>query len=51
LQKILGEDYQKYYEFHNGNMQLIAEEALGHILKDNLLKYQIKADTPNKDLI
>lgn len=38
LQEILGNQYQDTYDYHNGDMQLIAEEAVGQILKDNLLK-------------
>lgn len=40
LMAILGADYNDVYDFHNGNMQEIAEEAAGHILQYNLLKNQ-----------
>jgi len=36
LQKLLGNDYQDIYDFYNGNEELMAEEALGHILRDKL---------------
>ena len=42
LRQILGEkDYEDTYEFYDGNIKLIAEEALGHILQ-NKLKSPVK---------
>lgn len=37
LRSILGNDYQDVYDFYNGDMDLIAEEALGHILQNELI--------------
>ena len=48
IEQILGEDYQDVYDYHNGNMDAIAEEALGHVLRDNLLKNT--TPTPNPSL-
>lgn len=38
LKEILGNDYQDVYDFYDGNTELIAEEALGHLLQEQLLK-------------
>ena len=46
--QILGEDYQDVYDFYDGNVDLIVEEALGHILQKNLLTTTI--ETNNKSL-
>lgn len=48
IEQILGEDYQDVYDYHNGNMDAVAEEALGHVLRDNLLKNT--TPTPNPSL-
>ncbi len=37
LRLILGDDYEDVYKFSNGNLELVAEEALGHILQQSLL--------------
>lgn len=37
LKALLGEDYQDIYDFHEGDLSLVAEEALGHILQEQLL--------------
>lgn len=37
LKAILGDHYTDIYNFYNGDMSLVAEEALGHILQKNLL--------------
>lgn len=37
LKLILGKDYEDVYNFSNGNLDLVAEEALGHILQQTLL--------------
>lgn len=43
LRDILGDDYEDTLNFYDGDMEKVAEEALGHILQDYLL------DTVNKD--
>ena len=40
LQTVLGEEYQDTYDFHDGNMEMMAEEALGKLLRDNLVAEQ-----------
>ena len=42
LRKVLGDDYQDVYDYHNGNLELIAEEALGQLLQKNLIAQQIE---------
>lgn len=37
LKLILNEDYQDIYNFYEGDLYLMAEEALGHILQNKLL--------------
>lgn len=46
-QKVLGASYQDVYDFHNGDMELVAEEALAHLLQDSLIK---PAETTNNSL-
>lgn len=41
LQTILKDQYQDVYDFYNGNLELIAEEALGHILQEKLLQTEV----------
>lgn len=41
LRDILGSQYEDTVEFHNGDMSLVAEEALGKLLQKNL-KYTIQ---------
>ena len=36
LMQILGSDYDDVFNFYDGNLNLMAEEALGHILRDRL---------------
>ena len=48
LKTILKEQYEEVYEYHNGNLDLIAEEALGQILQKNLVANSIQ--TPNQSL-
>ncbi len=50
IRQILEDEYDRYVNFHEGNMSLVAEEALGHVLKDNLLKENIGRDVPNRSL-
>lgn len=38
LQAILGEDYEDIYNFYDGDLALVAEEALGQLLQKNLLE-------------
>jgi len=49
LQEILGDDYTDTVNFYEGDMELVAEEALGHILQKNLLNEadDIKTPTPS----
>lgn len=37
LKAILGDEYDDVYDFQEGNLQLVAEEALGKLLRENLL--------------
>lgn len=37
LMAILGDEYDSVVDFQNGDMELVAEEALGKILRENLL--------------
>lgn len=37
LKAILGEEYQNTVDFQNGDMKLVAEEALGKLLREHLL--------------
>ena len=37
LEQILGDDFNAVYDYHNGNLEQVAEEALGHLLQKNLL--------------
>ena len=39
LKSILGDHYEDTYNFYNGDMSMIAEEALGHVLQKNLLNH------------
>lgn len=46
LKAILGEeDFQDNLQFHNGDLMLVAEEALGHLLQDHLISQQSKAES------
>lgn len=44
LKSILGDDYQDTFDYFDGDLQLMAEEALGHILQSKLLE-EISAST------
>ena len=48
LKTILKEQYEEVYEYHNGNLDLVAEEALGQILQKNLVANSIQ--TSNQSL-
>ena len=37
LKLVLGDDYQDIYDFYEGDLKLMAEEALGHILQEKLI--------------
>jgi len=37
LREILGDEYDNTYTFQEGDMELVAEEALGKLLRENLL--------------
>ena len=55
LKEILGEDYNDVVQFYTDSegivdYYMVAEEALGHILKDNLLKEQQKLNVPSPSL-
>lgn len=50
LQKILGDQYSDTVQFHNGNIELIAEEAVGQILQKNLLETSEFKDVPSPSL-
>ena len=41
LKQILGEDFQDVSTFYNGNLEMVAEEALGKLLQKNLIKNQL----------
>lgn len=45
LRYILGDEYEDEVTFHNGDMDLVAEEVLGRILQDNLINYQSSNET------
>lgn len=36
-QEVLGDKYDEYLEEYRGDMELVAEEALGHMLRDQFL--------------
>lgn len=48
--KVLGDQYDDIYTFYNGNMELVAEEALGKIFQKNLLETSNVKDLPNPSL-
>lgn len=50
LEDILKNEYQKYFDFYDGDLNLVAEEALGHILQNNLLQQELQQEIPNKSL-
>lgn len=50
LKNILGDDYQDTHDFYDGDLQLMAEEALGHILQSKLLE-EVSASTIQDRLV
>lgn len=50
LKDILGSDYEDVVSFSKGNMSLVAEEALGHILQKNLVSQREVVKTPAPSL-
>jgi len=38
--EVLGDRYESTYNYYQGNMDLVAEEAAGHVFKEALLKQQ-----------
>lgn len=50
VKEILGDDFEDTYNFYDGDMMMIAEEALGHILQKNLSKGSDKIETPTPSL-
>lgn len=46
IQEILGDDYEDTVNFYNGDMELVAEEAVGHILQKNLSSDADNVKTP-----
>ena len=45
--QVLGDSYEAVYENYNGNMDTIAEEAVGHIFRNELMK---ASNTPKEPL-
>lgn len=45
LRAILKDDYEDVSKFHNGNISLMAEEALGHILQNRMIEYMTESKT------
>ena len=50
LKSILGSEYNDVYDFHDGNMLMVAEEAAGKLLQKNFLKTQENNDTTGNSL-
>lgn len=50
LKTILGSEYNDVYNFHNGDMLLIAEEAAGKLLQKNFLKNHSTIDKTSTSL-
>lgn len=46
IQEILGDDYEDTVNFYNGDIELVAEEAVGHILQKNLSNDAENVKTP-----
>ncbi len=46
IQEILGDDYEDTVNFYNGDMEIVAEEAVGHILQKNLSNDAENVKTP-----
>ena len=47
IKEILGDGYNDIVNFYEGNMSLVAEEAVGHILQKNLLNDSNKLPNPS----
>lgn len=41
--EVLGDDFDDVYEIYNGNMEMVAEEAAGHILQQKLLNRETES--------
>lgn len=50
VKEVLGDDYEDVVKFYDDNTELIAEEALGHILRKNLLNSKDLKGTPASPL-
>ncbi len=50
MENILGDEYEDTVEFHDGDMSLVAEEALGKVLQKNLLGNSEQIETPTPSL-
>lgn len=50
LKQILGEHYEDVKSFYNGDISMVAEEAIGHILRKNLQSDLDNIDTPAPSL-
>lgn len=50
IEEILGNDFEDVLAFYNGDMTLVAEEALGHILQKNLSGMSTDSSTPTPSL-
>lgn len=50
IKQILGEDFISEYLNHDGNRELLAEEALGRILNENLIKQTSLNNLKNKNI-
>lgn len=46
-QDVLGEQYQEVYEFYSGDMNLVAEEAVGKIFRDILVDNNVPKERPS----
>ena len=44
--EILGDKFDEYYEEYNGDMDLVAEEAVGHMLRDQFLTHPTQTKVP-----
>ena len=49
--EILGDEFDNVYEYYNGNMDLVAEEAAGHVFKQALLDRINKTDKVKVSLL
>lgn len=44
--EVLGDKFDEYYEEYDGNMDQVAEEAVGHILRDQFLAHPVQTKVP-----